>query len=155
MAKGILCPACESKNTKVYDSRPTDEAITRRRECLDCQTRFATEERVDRMIRLMDSVTVKRGREESFPSDLHIIALRAIASGAGNRNQVSMATGISKQHVKRLVDRLVKARFVEEILGAYLDGDEGVHPLTTVVQITSDGAAFLTKSGPPKKCDDD
>lgn len=153
MAKGILCPACESKSTKVYESRRGDAAVVRRRQCLECDTRFATEERVTHMIRLMDSHTVKRGREETFPSDLHIIALRAIASGAENRNQIALATGISKEHVKRVIGRLAQAKFVEQIHGALLDGD--VHPLTTVVQITPGGAAFLARSSPPHKCDDE
>lgn len=106
------------------------------------------------MIRLMDSDTVSRGRRESFPSDLHILALRAIASGAENRRQVALALGVSPSGAEagRLVDRLVKGRLVEEIFGAYV---EGAHPLTTVVQITPEGAAFLARSSPPPKCDDD
>lgn len=152
MAKGIVCPACDSKNTKVYESRRGDNAVVRRRQCLECDTRFATEERVTHMIRLMDSFTVKRGREETFPSDLHILALRSIASGADNRSQVALAIGVTKQHSKRLVDRLVKAKLVDNIFGSAI---EGQHPLTTVVQITPEGASFLARSSPPKRCDDD
>ncbi|MFD2211125.1 transcriptional regulator NrdR [Virgibacillus halophilus] len=45
----MKCPDCQSKNTKVLDSRPVDEnkAIRRRRECEDCGFRFTTFERVE------------------------------------------------------------------------------------------------------------
>jgi transcriptional repressor NrdR len=47
----MKCPFCGSADTKVVDSRDTDsrDAIRRRRECLDCQRRFTTYERVEEM----------------------------------------------------------------------------------------------------------
>ncbi len=43
----MRCPYCGFEESKVIDSRPADEgaAIRRRRECLDCETRFTTYER--------------------------------------------------------------------------------------------------------------
>ena len=43
------CPFCSYHETKVVDSRPTDEgqAIRRRRECLSCKKRFTTYEKVE------------------------------------------------------------------------------------------------------------
>ncbi len=43
------CISCHSENTKVIDSRTSDdgESIRRRRECEDCQTRFTTFEKVE------------------------------------------------------------------------------------------------------------
>jgi len=43
------CPFCTHHDTKVLDSRPDSEgrAIRRRRECLQCQRRWRTVERVD------------------------------------------------------------------------------------------------------------
>ncbi|MCK9224039.1 MAG: transcriptional regulator NrdR [Candidatus Muirbacterium halophilum] len=45
----MKCPFCEGLNTKVLDSRETDEGNTtrRRRECQSCQKRFTTYERVE------------------------------------------------------------------------------------------------------------
>lgn len=45
----MKCPFCEALNTKVLDSRETDEGNTtrRRRECQLCQKRFTTYERVE------------------------------------------------------------------------------------------------------------
>lgn len=45
------CPFCNFQDTKVVDSRPTDEgqAIRRRRECLRCTKRFTTYEKVEKL----------------------------------------------------------------------------------------------------------
>jgi transcriptional repressor NrdR len=45
----MKCPFCDFYETKVIDSRPTDEgqAIRRRRECIKCNRRFTTYEKVE------------------------------------------------------------------------------------------------------------
>ena len=44
----MKCPACGFSESKVVDSRPTEEAsIRRRRECLECHKRFTTYEIID------------------------------------------------------------------------------------------------------------
>jgi transcriptional repressor NrdR len=45
----VRCPACGSLDDKVVDSRATDDgaAVRRRRQCLECATRFTTFERVE------------------------------------------------------------------------------------------------------------
>ncbi len=45
------CPFCNYHETKVVDSRPTDEgqAIRRRRECLKCTKRFTTYEKIEKI----------------------------------------------------------------------------------------------------------
>ena len=47
----MKCPFCGFADSKVVDSRPTDEgsSIRRRRECLKCLKRFTTYETVERM----------------------------------------------------------------------------------------------------------
>ena len=46
----MKCPYCSYSESKVVDSRPTDEgeSIRRRRECLSCQKRFTTYETMER-----------------------------------------------------------------------------------------------------------
>lgn len=59
------CPFCSYHETKVVDSRPTDEgqAIRRRRECLGCKKRFTTYEKVEEI----PIVIIKTdGTRESF-----------------------------------------------------------------------------------------
>lgn len=45
----MKCPYCSFEESKVIDSRPTDEGekIRRRRECLKCQKRFTTYEIIE------------------------------------------------------------------------------------------------------------
>ena len=45
----MKCPLCSYEESKVIDSRPTDEGerIRRRRECLNCQKRFTTYEVIE------------------------------------------------------------------------------------------------------------
>lgn len=45
----MKCPYCEYFESKVIDSRPTDEgqAIRRRRECINCSKRFTTYEKIE------------------------------------------------------------------------------------------------------------
>lgn len=46
----MKCPFCGKDNTKVIDSRPTeDAAIRRRRQCESCGRRFTTYEKVETM----------------------------------------------------------------------------------------------------------
>jgi transcriptional repressor NrdR len=60
----VVCPFCETSETKVVDKRESDAVSTRRRrECLGCHQRFTTYERVEQV----DLVVVKHdGRRESF-----------------------------------------------------------------------------------------
>lgn len=47
----MKCPFCNFEESKVIDSRPTDEGqrIRRRRECLNCTKRFTTYEIIENM----------------------------------------------------------------------------------------------------------
>lgn len=61
----MRCPICGFEDSKVLDSRPADDnrTIRRRRECLSCQRRFTTYEKVE------DTplyVVKKDGRRELF-----------------------------------------------------------------------------------------
>ena len=66
----MKCPYCHSHNTKVLDSRTTedDTAIRRRRLCEDCQKRFSTYERYEN-ITLME-VKKDDTREAYEPSKI-------------------------------------------------------------------------------------
>jgi transcriptional repressor NrdR len=61
----MKCPFCGNPDTKVIDSRPTEEAqaIRRRRECESCGRRFTTYETVEE-IPIM--VVKKDGSREAF-----------------------------------------------------------------------------------------
>ncbi|WKY47262.1 transcriptional regulator NrdR [Eubacteriaceae bacterium ES3] len=61
----MKCPFCAHDESRVVDSRPSDEGamIRRRRECLSCRKRFTTYERVE-MVPLM--VVKKNGQRTPF-----------------------------------------------------------------------------------------
>lgn len=61
----MRCPFCSCSDSKVLETRLADDgySIRRRRECLDCQSRFTTYEKVDDLPLL---VVKKDGRREPF-----------------------------------------------------------------------------------------
>ena len=61
----MKCPFCDHPDTKVIDSRPTEEghAIRRRRGCDNCNRRFTTYEKVEEPILM---VVKKDARREEF-----------------------------------------------------------------------------------------
>jgi len=61
----MKCPYCSFLQSRVIDSRPTDEgtSIRRRRECESCKKRFTTYEKIE-YVRLV--VIKKDGNRESF-----------------------------------------------------------------------------------------
>jgi transcriptional repressor NrdR len=61
----MKCPFCGFVNDKVVDSRESKEgeSIRRRRECLKCEKRFTTYERIDEIPYM---VVKKDGRREKF-----------------------------------------------------------------------------------------
>src|SRR3989338_2626333 len=64
----MLCPKCKKEETRVVDSRDTNEGreIRRRRECESCKFRFTTFERVDTANFL---VVKKDGSREPYQRD--------------------------------------------------------------------------------------
>ena len=89
----MKCPACNSPDSRVLDSRPVEDgsSIKRRRECPSCGKRFTTYEVVDSL----SIYVVKRdGRREFF--DSHKLSL-----------------GIERACQKRPVDALEIAKDIE------------------------------------------
>ena len=91
----MRCPFCSYGESKVVDSRPTDdgERIRRRRECLRCQRRFTTYEAIE-TVPLM--VLKKDGSIEGFDRNkLYNSMLRAC-----EKRQVSLS------QIERAVDEI-------------------------------------------------
>ena len=59
----MKCPFCGYQESKVVDSRPAEESIRRRRECLACEKRFTTYETVESLPMV---VIKKDGSRQSF-----------------------------------------------------------------------------------------
>ncbi|MFA6428847.1 MAG: transcriptional regulator NrdR [Candidatus Buchananbacteria bacterium] len=71
----MKCPVCHYPETKVTDSRETEEGLTtrRRRQCLRCNFRFSTYEEVE----ILDLAVVKRdGSKEPYNREKIVNGLR-------------------------------------------------------------------------------
>ena len=64
----MRCPFCENLDTKVIDSRPTEEghAIRRRRECEVCGKRFTTYEKVEENIQYYHTIKWYNGNKKRY-----------------------------------------------------------------------------------------
>jgi transcriptional repressor NrdR len=89
----MKCPFCGHEETKVVDSRVSEsqDAIRRRRECLVCEQRFTTYERVEEMPLM---VIKKDGRREPFDRGK---LLRGLAVATVKRD-------VSAQQLEDLID---------------------------------------------------
>ncbi len=67
------CPYCGYYNSKVIDSRDVNDGIRRRRQCLKCEKRFTTYERLQPAGLL---VIKKDGRREEFNRDKLLTGIR-------------------------------------------------------------------------------
>ena len=91
----MRCPWCKAEEDRVVDSRPAEggAAIRRRRECLSCERRYTTFERVEQV----GLVVLKRdGTKEPFDRDK---VTSGILKAATNRP-------VSGVQVERVVDRV-------------------------------------------------
>jgi transcriptional repressor NrdR len=84
----LNCPFCGYNDSKVIDSRDVNDGIRRRRQCLRCDLRFTTYERLQRASLF---VTKKDGRREEFDREKLLTGIRKacdkrpLASGAVDR----------------------------------------------------------------------
>lgn len=80
----MKCPFCNYEESKVIDSRPTDEGISirRRRECLKCSKRFTTYEKVENiplMVIKKDSTRQPFDREKLLDGLLRACSKRPVS----------------------------------------------------------------------------
>ncbi len=89
------CPFCQHPNNRVLESRSaeSDRSIRRRRECLECERRFTTYERIE-YVPIM--VTKRDGTRESFDRSK---LLRGVVTACEK-------TGVSAHAMEILVDEI-------------------------------------------------
>ena len=108
----MKCPACSYTESKVLDSRPADDgsAIRRRRECLNCQRRFTTYERIEE-IPVM--VVKKDGSRQAF-------------------DRAKLLNGVVRACEKRPVSFSDMEKLVSEVESALTGGMENEVPSTRI-----------------------
>ncbi len=112
----MRCPFCFHQESKVLDSRSTEEgaSIRRRRECASCARRFTTYERLDEVPFM---VIKKDGRREPFarPKILTGI-LRACEKRPISLDQIeAMIDGIEKE-VRNQMEREVSSDIIGQVV---------------------------------------
>ena len=122
----MKCPYCDYVESKVIDSRPTDEheAIRRRRECLQCGKRFTTYEKIE-SIPLM--VVKKDGSRQMFDSQkllngiMRACEKRPVAMGDMERLVDEIETA-----AQNLMEREIKSETLGEMVMDKLKDIDGV-----------------------------
>ena len=110
----MKCPFCSYTESKVIDSRPTDEfaRIRRRRECLSCGKRFTTYE----VIESLPIVVVKKdGSRESFDRDKLLAGMmRACEKRPVSMAQLEKAVDDIEAQLQNSLDREVDSITIGE-----------------------------------------
>jgi len=121
----MKCPYCEYLESKVVDSRPTDEgqAIRRRRECISCGKRFTTYEKIEEIPTI---VVKKDGNRQSYDRNK---LMNGIIKACEKR-PVSMSTiekmvdDIERVISNSLDNEITSSELGEEIMNRLKDVDE-------------------------------
>ena len=93
----MLCPFCSNQETKVLESRLQDSAVRRRRECLNCDTRFTTYE----TFLLQLTVIKKDGREEPF----NINKIKSSLEKACSKTNSEQILTLTKKVEKKIINK--------------------------------------------------
>ena len=109
----MKCQYCSCLDSKVIDSRPTDDgnSIRRRRECTNCGRRFTTYEKVEESILMVIKSDGKR--REAFDRDK---LFRGIARSCEKR-PVSVET---MENMVNEVERALNNLMVKEVESSYI-----------------------------------
>ncbi|NLL43698.1 MAG: transcriptional regulator NrdR [Firmicutes bacterium] len=122
----MRCPFCSHLDSKVLDSRQTEEgaSIRRRRECASCQKRFTTYERVDELPFL---VIKKDGGREAF-SRTKILngILRACEKRPISLEVIEKTVDDIERHIRSGQDREIHSELIGELVMDKLRGLDDV-----------------------------
>ena len=118
----MKCPFCGFEESKVIDSRPTDEAerIRRRRECIKCSKRFTTYE----IIESVPIIVVKKdkSREPFDRQKLFNGLLRACEKRPVSIAQIDSVVNDIELTIQNSLDREVTSVYIGELAMDKLKG---------------------------------
>ena len=109
----MKCPFCDNPDTRVIDSRPTEEghAIRRRRGCDKCNKRFTTYEKVEETILM---VVKKDGKREAFDRSK---LLRGIARACEKRPVTMAAMEGMVDEIERTLGSTMEKEVASDMIG--------------------------------------
>ena len=122
----MKCPFCGSDNTRVIDSRPSDEntSIRRRRECDSCKKRFTTYEKVE----TIPLVVIKKDntREQYERTKIEDGVLRACYKRPISINQINLLIDEVENEIFTLEEKEIPSSVIGEIVMKKLEKLEPV-----------------------------
>ena len=117
----MKCPYCGAEESKVIDSRPTEdsERIRRRRECLNCHMRFTTYE----VVETVPLIVIKKdnSREPFDRQKLLNAMLRACAKRPVSYESLERAVSSIEQTLMSTYDREVTSVRIGELTMKKID----------------------------------
>jgi len=121
----VRCPFCPSSESKVIDSRDSTEGVVirRRRECLKCQRRFTTYERVEELLPL---VVKKDDRREAYDREKVLSGLKKACEKRPVSSEAleAVATRIERRLQDLGEKEVAASRIGEEVMNQLRDLDE-------------------------------
>lgn len=112
----MKCPSCGSLESKVIDSRLTDEgsSIRRRRECIKCAKRFTTYETIE-MTPIM--VIKKSGNRQTFsPQKLKTGILKACEKRPVPMYKIDKLVEDIEKHIANQLDAEVTSKLIGDLV---------------------------------------
>ena len=112
----MRCPFCEELDTKVIDSRPTEDghAIRRRRECPRCEKRFTTYEKVEEILFM---VVKQDGRREAFDRNKILNGImRACEKRPISMAQMEAVVDDIERSLNNMMEKEVSSAFIGEVV---------------------------------------
>ncbi|MGE5544777.1 MAG: transcriptional regulator NrdR [Bacillota bacterium] len=122
----MRCPFCSELESRVLDSRNTDEGtvIRRRRECVRCKRRFTTYERIEERPLM---VIKKEGNREAFQRDKLLQGiLKAVEKRPIGMDAVETMVGEIERELRDLYDKEVSSHVIGEKVMDKLRSADGV-----------------------------
>ena len=109
----MKCPFCDNPDTKVIDSRPTEEghAIRRRRGCDRCSKRFTTYEKVEETILML---VKKDGKREAFDRNK---LLRGITRACEKRPVSLASMEAMVDEIERKLNNMMEKEVASDYIG--------------------------------------
>ncbi|NLM25880.1 MAG: transcriptional regulator NrdR [Firmicutes bacterium] len=118
----MRCPFCFHSDSKVLDSRATEEgaSIRRRRECTNCHRRFTTYERLDEIPFM---VVKKDGRREPFNRNKILNGLlRACEKRPISLTEIEKVIDEIEKEIRNKMDREIHSAEIGEMVMERLKG---------------------------------
>ena len=112
----MKCPYCENEDSKVIDSRDTEDgkAIRRRRECEACGRRFTTYEKVEEMILM---VVKKDGSRQAFDRNkLMNGIIRACEKRPVSMDDIEKIVNDIERGLNNMMEKEVGSTFIGELV---------------------------------------